>query len=307
MAKVWEVSRHSGTQLLMLLAIADFADDDGIAWPSVATLAKKCRVKPRNASLLLAALRASGELEVLPSAGPQGVNRYRITCMEPLQKSAPPLHSTTPPQPLQPATSPPCSGLQSTPVAGCITPLQPATDKPSMNRQRTTKRTTSAVVKAGHSGDLPTWVPGDAWTAYVDNRREINKPLTKAGTRLAVRALEKLRDEGHDPRAVLERATLSNWLGLYPLKSPDREASHGRSFASTDYTAGIKAETTYQRSMRERMEQVAPSLAAKAPGAAVRPNPMDIIDAHCREVPRPTSLPGKNMEDLNELLSKSRS
>jgi hypothetical protein len=64
MARVWAESSHSGSHLLMMLAIADFADDDGNAYPAVATLARKCRMKTRNANVLLAALRASGELQV---------------------------------------------------------------------------------------------------------------------------------------------------------------------------------------------------------------------------------------------------
>ena len=32
MARVWELSTHGGTELLMLLAIADFADDDALHW-----------------------------------------------------------------------------------------------------------------------------------------------------------------------------------------------------------------------------------------------------------------------------------
>jgi hypothetical protein len=62
----------------MLLAIADFADDDGSAYPSVPTLAAKCRMKPRNANYILAALQESGELQVRQNEGPKGTNRYRI-------------------------------------------------------------------------------------------------------------------------------------------------------------------------------------------------------------------------------------
>lgn len=75
---VWEHSQHSGTELLMMLALADFSDDHGNSYPAVATLAEKCRMKPRNANYILSALQASGELEVLPNEGPKGVNRYRI-------------------------------------------------------------------------------------------------------------------------------------------------------------------------------------------------------------------------------------
>ena len=78
MAQVWENSRHGGTQLLMLLSIADFADDAGRAYPSVATLAAKCRVKQRAANYVLRELQASGELAVQAGRGPRGTNVYRI-------------------------------------------------------------------------------------------------------------------------------------------------------------------------------------------------------------------------------------
>ena len=74
MARVWEMSQQSGSHLLMLLAIADFSDDDGNAYPAVQTLAQKCRMKPRNANVILASLRASGELEVRQNEGPRGTN-----------------------------------------------------------------------------------------------------------------------------------------------------------------------------------------------------------------------------------------
>lgn len=78
LAAVWDHSRHAGPHLLMMLAIADFADDDGRAFPAVAKLAEKCRMKPRNAQTLLAVLRASGELEVLEGEGPRGTNLFHI-------------------------------------------------------------------------------------------------------------------------------------------------------------------------------------------------------------------------------------
>jgi hypothetical protein len=82
MARVWADSQHGGTALLMLLAIADFSDDDGRAYPSIATLARKCRTKPRYALVLIDALRKSGELEVHKNKGVMGrggrTNLYRV-------------------------------------------------------------------------------------------------------------------------------------------------------------------------------------------------------------------------------------
>ena len=78
MAAVWKGSRHSGSSLLMLLAIGDFADDEGRAYPAVPTLASKCRTTARNANRILADLRNSGELEIAVNQGPKGTNLYRV-------------------------------------------------------------------------------------------------------------------------------------------------------------------------------------------------------------------------------------
>lgn len=49
MSAVWNSSEAKGTTRLVFLALADNArDDDGVAWPSVATLARKCRVDERT-------------------------------------------------------------------------------------------------------------------------------------------------------------------------------------------------------------------------------------------------------------------
>ena len=80
MAKVWAESQHTGTNLLMLLAIADFSDDDGRAYPAVAKLAIKCRMSKRNAQDRLKELANSGELTVLKNQGPppKYPNLFRI-------------------------------------------------------------------------------------------------------------------------------------------------------------------------------------------------------------------------------------
>ena len=80
MARVWEHSRAAGGQLLVLLAIADFADDHGTAWPSVPTLAKKARISERHTQKVIKQLKGMGELVVDPKAsGHWGTNLYKIT------------------------------------------------------------------------------------------------------------------------------------------------------------------------------------------------------------------------------------
>lgn len=64
MSHVWEHSKQKGSKLLMLLAIADSANDAGFAWPSQATLAKKARMTKRNAQRLLDQLATTGEIVI---------------------------------------------------------------------------------------------------------------------------------------------------------------------------------------------------------------------------------------------------
>jgi hypothetical protein len=62
---------------------------------------------------------------------------------------------------------------------------------------------------------LPEWIPEAAWNDYLDMRRRIRKPATRAAMQLAVDRLEKLADEGHPPRVVLEHSILNNYQGLF--------------------------------------------------------------------------------------------
>lgn len=98
MARVWEHSQHSGTSLLMLLALADFSDDDGMAFPAVEKLAKKCRMSKRNAQDRLKELATSGELTVLKNQGPppKFPNLYRINLGALGVKPTAPVRSTSP-------------------------------------------------------------------------------------------------------------------------------------------------------------------------------------------------------------------
>lgn len=60
---VWERTRAKGSNLLMLLAIADYAKDDGRwAWPSARTLTWKTRLSGRGGELVLMKLVEDGEV-----------------------------------------------------------------------------------------------------------------------------------------------------------------------------------------------------------------------------------------------------
>ena len=76
---VWSYSTQKGSALLLLLAIADHAHDDGAgAFPRIQTLAKKTRLTSRAVQIILNRLEVTGELMVQQRAGPHQVNAYAI-------------------------------------------------------------------------------------------------------------------------------------------------------------------------------------------------------------------------------------
>jgi hypothetical protein len=76
--EVWQSSRHKSGNLLVLLALADHANDEGKAWPGIRLIAGKARLSRRHTRRCLNQLMASGELEILPNQAPNGRTLYRI-------------------------------------------------------------------------------------------------------------------------------------------------------------------------------------------------------------------------------------
>lgn len=82
MNAVWQHARQRGNALLVLLAIADNANDAGMAYPSVATLARKARVSERTVQYVLERLVADGALRVERGGGRGHTHRYWVTVQE---------------------------------------------------------------------------------------------------------------------------------------------------------------------------------------------------------------------------------
>ncbi len=78
MTRVWELSRHKGSELLLMLALADWANDDGVCWPSIPTLARKVRMSERQVQRMVRDLVASHELYADTKKGRGHTTRYIV-------------------------------------------------------------------------------------------------------------------------------------------------------------------------------------------------------------------------------------
>lgn len=75
---VWSKSESRNGARLVMLALADRADDKGFAWPSIDDLCERAQLSPRAVQKGIAKLVEIGELQVESGGGRRVRNRYQI-------------------------------------------------------------------------------------------------------------------------------------------------------------------------------------------------------------------------------------
>ncbi len=208
---VWDHSPAAGTELLVLLAIADNADDTGAnAFPSAATLARKTRLDARTVQRVTRRLEDDARL-VVDHGGGRAANRYSVPLTARHQPVDNPPDSVDGPGDNRhvsgdEASTPPadCQGWQNvTPGAGAtpgVTQLRQgrgdtaAPPEPSYNRPLTptprARRDTATVAEAetppdgGGGGGKPVEdvfdALGAAWPLTPAQRTRLTPAVTRA-------------------------------------------------------------------------------------------------------------------------------
>lgn len=96
---VW-AQRLAPAPKMVLLALADAADDEGVCWPSVPTLAEKCSISTRTVRRILQELSAKGLLQAdarFRVDGSSTSNRYKLPIKGGDKLSGPPDTGDRPP------------------------------------------------------------------------------------------------------------------------------------------------------------------------------------------------------------------
>ena len=89
---VWDNSPYEGKALLIHLAMADFANDEGVLWPSQVTLARKSRSTERYVRDVTNDMVRDSLLEIVSESNGRDSHRYKLLA----RNSVPPRNSTTP-------------------------------------------------------------------------------------------------------------------------------------------------------------------------------------------------------------------
>lgn len=180
MAWVWDNSRAEATELLVLLAMADFAGDNGWCFPRQETLAKRCRVAVRTVQRAIDQLEELGEIEVQRRAR---INWYKVIGDKMTSDDMGVAYQTR-----QSDVS------DTTPVSPHTRHSYVASKEPSVNHQLTNTRDASQR-KPKHPDDRP-WVPPTNFVENLDTLPE--RHVDPAPSSFAAATLARLRQRNVD-------------------------------------------------------------------------------------------------------------
>ena len=265
MAWAWQKVLPPG-QKLVLLALADHSDEDGRCWPGLEHVAGKCDLSERQVRRNIDALARVGLLRKTTRFGDirgRRTDMYVLNmgdadwaekddnmsgCSEPIKRTF--------------------EADQADNMSGCSEPINRtfATDQPDIcdsalkeEPSRTVSKTPPVSPREKKSArkpkppevQLPGWVDAETWSAFVDMRKKIRKPMTDHAKQLALNKLAKLREAGQDANEVLRQSIMNSYQGLFPVKSDETTQ---RTFTSREQRVqgiGAAIDRNAERAARE--------------------------------------------------------
>jgi len=97
MSTIWKLAEIGGTELLVLLALADFANDEGICWPSLKTVSRKARISERQTGRVIASLKKKGYLSIQHRLTGEATYTSNLYVITPVTLTPPPGDNLSPP------------------------------------------------------------------------------------------------------------------------------------------------------------------------------------------------------------------
>ena len=248
MSAVWEIDGIDSTECLVLIALADHADDAGRCYPSIARLAKRTKLSDRGVQKVVYRLVDKGFLTVHPCAGQGGANLYVVTSTPtvPVVSVVNHVH----PEPRSPRTTftTPPNHVPKTPEPRSPKPsgtvIEPSVDKTKLDPVEI----------------LASIVTDDAAKSFTDFRKKIRKPLTATGAKRLSKALAEISAQGGDPSDALAMAEERGWQSITAAwyfkelrnAQPSIATSRGQQSGAGQQFTGIAGAAMRRRAAREQ-------------------------------------------------------
>lgn len=225
------------TEKFVLLALADNANDEGVCWPSIATLCKKTCTSEREVQRAIAALDKSGQLSRIMRAGTSPVYHIHPRHSDtPVTESPPSLRHPTP------VTLAPLPRQGGTPTPVTLAP-KPSIE-PSLNHQGTIKELSASKTKKSKRQIPEGWEPAERTVEELS--REFGLRVPEDVNRYVASFRDACMAKGYEYAnfdAAFRNCVRQDWpkfrqgkagAGAKPRFAPERD------FKTIDYRAGVK-------------------------------------------------------------------
>ena len=212
------VKAGSPTAKLILLKLADNANDKGECWPSLKNIAEHCEVSQKTVITNIKKLEDLGYVKKINRFNDKGKtsNLYVITITE-----GAPVEGNS--------SSEPCEKTSTTHVKKRKEPSENTSTTPC---EKTSHESviiepviTESVIETIEREKI---VSLESLNAFVSYRKKIKKPMTTHAVELLVAKLGGLRVDGHSPQELINDAIMNGWQSVYPKTS----AQTNRTFQS---------------------------------------------------------------------------
>jgi DNA-binding MarR family transcriptional regulator len=209
MSWVWEHGPKSGTDRLVLLALANFCDDAGACFPSVGRIAEMACVTPRGAQKALRRMADAGVISIETGGGRSRCNRYSIA-LNPERHSLNTVHP-------EPQTANEVHPLRPKPRTQVHETLNGGSPEPSV--------TVNSISKTDAREKLVAVLGEELTASLISHRKAIRKPITAEAAVMLAAKLGKMRD----PPAAVRRSIENGWTGVFEDDKPEKQdGQHSR-------------------------------------------------------------------------------
>lgn len=216
----WQTSNLDPPAKLVLLALADRANNQGKAWPSMTTIQKNTGLDQRT--VRKAIMRLQQRKLIIDTGERTGKTARVVVYQMPFQK-----------EPGNGGKNAHINGGKNAPIRTekseenhMTRPVETkeAAKSEIGNRYKFVPRTIRIInihnARAREEVDpsLPEWLPQDSWDDWIEHRKTIGHPVSDSAQRAVIRMIDRLRQDGHDPGEMIDHSIIHGWRGIFPTK-----------------------------------------------------------------------------------------
>ncbi|HEJ9586875.1 TPA: helix-turn-helix domain-containing protein [Proteus mirabilis] len=209
MAKAMQLKVGNPSRKLVLIKLADNANDKGECFPSYQHVADQCEISRRSVINHIDALCEQGLVRKVYRSGEKGnsSNVYKLNLDDPIQESP---------------SEKSALGM----VKDLHHPSEKSVPPPSEKSAPRTSHSFEPVNEPKKKGfdakkeSIPDWLDREIWFNWIDYRNEIKKPFkTKKTFELQVKFLLECLEEGYSPEEIINQSIANGWQGLFKPKN----------------------------------------------------------------------------------------